>query len=99
MSREAGSMSDGNITKTQSGSFGLMVEYHYEDGTWWAESTDLPGFSAAADTLPALTAAVGNYIAEERGEGTPWYWGCTDGSWPGGTEGLLPQDHRESEEP
>jgi predicted RNase H-like HicB family nuclease len=27
---------------------------HHEQGSWWAESDDLPGFSALADNLDAL---------------------------------------------
>ena len=30
------------------------VIYHFEDGTWWAESPDVERWSAAAETLPGL---------------------------------------------
>jgi predicted RNase H-like HicB family nuclease len=30
------------------------VTYHHEDETWWAESEDVPGFSAAAEHLSEL---------------------------------------------
>lgn len=29
----------------------VHLRYHYEQGTWWAESRDLPGFSAAGATF------------------------------------------------
>jgi predicted RNase H-like HicB family nuclease len=29
----------------------VNITYHREDGTWWADSEDMPGFSAAADTF------------------------------------------------
>lgn len=28
----------------------VHIVYHYEDGTWWAESVDLPGWTAVAST-------------------------------------------------
>lgn len=30
---------------------GVHLVYHREDGTWWADSKDMPGFSAAGDTF------------------------------------------------
>jgi predicted RNase H-like HicB family nuclease len=32
----------------------ITVDYHREGSSWWAESVDLPGFSAAADTRAEL---------------------------------------------
>jgi predicted RNase H-like HicB family nuclease len=32
----------------------ITVLIHHEDGTWWAESPDVSGFSAAADTREQL---------------------------------------------
>jgi predicted RNase H-like HicB family nuclease len=32
----------------------VRVVYHDEDGTWWAESPDVAGYSAAAESLAAL---------------------------------------------
>lgn len=32
----------------------VEVIYHHEDGTWWAESPTLPGWSAAAPTFEDL---------------------------------------------
>lgn len=29
----------------------VKITYHKEDGAWWAESDDMPGFSAAGDTF------------------------------------------------
>ena len=29
----------------------IELTYHQEDGVWWVDSDDLPGFYAAADTL------------------------------------------------
>ena len=36
----------------------ITVTYHHDDMTWWAEADDAPGFSALADSLPELRAAV-----------------------------------------
>jgi predicted RNase H-like HicB family nuclease len=36
----------------------VKVTYHHEEGTWWAESDGVPGFSAAADSLDSLRALV-----------------------------------------
>ena len=36
----------------------VTVIYHHEGNSWWAESNDLPGFSAAADTREELDALV-----------------------------------------
>ena len=32
------------------GSFDMSIELHDEDGVWWAESNDLRGWSASADS-------------------------------------------------
>jgi predicted RNase H-like HicB family nuclease len=29
----------------------ITVTYHFEDGTWWAESDDVPGFFAAGQSV------------------------------------------------
>jgi len=29
----------------------VVIHYHVEDGAWWAESPDLPGWSAAGDSF------------------------------------------------
>lgn len=29
----------------------VKIVYHREDGTWWADSPDMPGFSAVSDTF------------------------------------------------
>lgn len=29
----------------------VEIVYHREDGVWWADSPDMPGFSAAGDTF------------------------------------------------
>lgn len=34
----------------------VHVTYHLEDRTWWAESADVEGFTAVAETLPELRA-------------------------------------------
>lgn len=41
----------------------IRVTYHHEDGTWWAESVDVPGFTAAADALPELRQLVREGLA------------------------------------
>lgn len=35
-------------------SINVGVTYHFEDGLWWAESDDAPGYYAGADTLEQL---------------------------------------------
>lgn len=32
----------------------VRVVYHFEDGSWWADSDDAPGYYAGADTLDQL---------------------------------------------
>ncbi|MEX1009159.1 MAG: hypothetical protein WD271_15145 [Acidimicrobiia bacterium] len=32
----------------------VHVDYHEEDGLWWADSPDVPGFSATAEELREL---------------------------------------------
>lgn len=34
------------------------VVYHHEDGTWWADSVDVPGFTVVERSLAALRTAV-----------------------------------------
>lgn len=29
----------------------IVVTYHFEDGSWWADSADIPGWSAAGGTF------------------------------------------------
>lgn len=41
----------------------ITVRYHKEAGTWWAESPNLPGFSAAADSREELRALVAEGVA------------------------------------
>lgn len=57
----------------------VTVSFHNEDGVWWAESDDLPGFSAAADTREELVSLVRDGVAFHLGhkafvivERTPW---------------------------
>lgn len=73
-----------------SGSFDHAFEYHYENGVFWAESNDFPGLTAAADTATRLTERI-QAVLDDVAPGARWYWFCSDGSWPGGTDGLLPQ--------
>ena len=40
------------------------VIYHYEDGAWWAESPDVPGWSAAGGTFAE--------VRQLAAEGIPW---------------------------
>ena len=30
------------------------VSYHHEDGMWWAESSDMPGWSGSAKTFAEI---------------------------------------------
>ena len=39
------------------------VVMHYEDGSWWADSPDLEGFTVVAPTLAALQVAVRGALA------------------------------------
>ncbi|MFI7586253.1 type II toxin-antitoxin system HicB family antitoxin [Spongisporangium articulatum] len=41
----------------------ITMQYHHEGGSWWAESDDVPGFSALADSLAALRAEVREGLA------------------------------------
>lgn len=41
----------------------IVIKYHHEDDAWWAESDDLPGYSAAAETLPLLRDRVREGVA------------------------------------
>jgi hypothetical protein len=47
------------------GSFDHQVEYH-DEGTWWAECNDFPGWSAAADSRAELDALVAEFIEWQR---------------------------------
>lgn len=48
----------------------INVDYHHEDGSWWAESDDVPGFTAAAATFAKLR--------ELTAEGIKFYLGDED---------------------
>lgn len=39
------------------------VTYHYEDGLWWADSEDAPGYYAGADTFAELRERAAEGIA------------------------------------
>jgi predicted RNase H-like HicB family nuclease len=32
----------------------VSLAVHYEEGTWWCDSSEIPGFTAAADTRNEL---------------------------------------------
>lgn len=36
----------------------IRVDYHYEEGSWWAESPDIKGWLAVADTYEELVELV-----------------------------------------
>jgi predicted RNase H-like HicB family nuclease len=36
----------------------IRVNYHYEEGSWWAESPDIKGWLAVADTWEELVKLV-----------------------------------------
>jgi predicted RNase H-like HicB family nuclease len=46
----------------------VRVNYHYEEGGWWADSPDLKGWTAIADTYEEL--------AELVEEGVPFALEC-----------------------
>ena len=41
-------------TAINAGSFDVALHFHQEAETWWADSPDLPGWTAAADTFSEL---------------------------------------------
>ncbi|MBX3194728.1 MAG: DUF1902 domain-containing protein [Microbacteriaceae bacterium] len=46
----------------------IRVTYHREDGSWWADSDEIAGFTAAAGTLAKLrelTAEAANFYLDE----------------------------------
>lgn len=43
----------------------ISMTYHHEGQTWWADSADLPGFTAAAPTLTELREEVAAGVAFE----------------------------------
>lgn len=46
----------------------VTVYYHHEPGEgWWADSPDLPGYSAAADSYES--------VRQQVTEGVPWFAG------------------------
>ena len=45
----------------------IAVVYHEEEEGWWAESDDMPGFSAAGDTLEE--------VREQVHSGVPYFCG------------------------
>ena len=45
----------------------VVVRYHWEPEGWWADSPDVPGFSAAADTFEAVREMAVSGIREYRG--------------------------------
>lgn len=47
------------------------IVLHYEDGSWWAESPDLDGFTVVAPTLRELQVAVREAAAFHLESGEP----------------------------
>lgn len=43
----------------------ITLVIHKDESTWWADSPDLPGFSAAADSLDALRIEASEGVAFE----------------------------------
>lgn len=41
----------------------INVTYHREAGTWWAESADVPGYTAVADSMASLRPLVADGLA------------------------------------
>lgn len=50
----------------------VTVLYHCEDGVWWAESSDLPGWSAAGDDFDAVREQVYGGVLEFAGPSIIW---------------------------
>ncbi len=46
----------------------VTVVYHFEDGSWWAESDEVPGFVAGADTFEEARARVREGLEFDLGE-------------------------------
>lgn len=42
----------------------INVTYHAEAGTWWAESPELPGFTAMAEDFAGIRELVSDAVAE-----------------------------------
>jgi predicted RNase H-like HicB family nuclease len=46
----------------------LTVVYHQEDGSWWAESSDVPGFSAVGSTFEEVSQLVRETLEDVVGQ-------------------------------
>jgi predicted RNase H-like HicB family nuclease len=46
----------------------VRLLFHEDEGSWWADSPDLPGFMAAADTFEEVRAMAGEGAAFFAGE-------------------------------
>lgn len=55
---------------TDESSDDVRVTFHREDNLWWADSEDIPGWSASGHTLRVLCARVGEAL-ELRADG--WF--------------------------
>ncbi|KDA04523.1 hypothetical protein DC31_06500 [Microbacterium sp. CH12i] len=42
----------------------VEVTYHHEEGTWWAESDQMPGFSAWGKVLSSVQASVAEEFSD-----------------------------------
>ena len=47
----------------------LRIQYHEDAGSWWADSVDVPGFTAVAESLPELRPlariGVGHFLGKQ----------------------------------
>jgi hypothetical protein len=48
----------------------VIVRYHYEDGSWWADSQDLPSLFAGGDSLEEARELVRQVVDDELGADT-----------------------------
>jgi len=48
----------------------VTMFFHFEQATWWVESPDVPGFTAAADTIEGVRELIAAALDSEVGAGT-----------------------------
>lgn len=46
----------------------MQITYHHEDGSWWAESHDLPGLFAGGDSLEEAKELARQVVSDELGD-------------------------------
>lgn len=67
----------------------IDVVYHREDGSWWAESDEMPGFSALAIELAQVRTAVRSEAEHRFGDGVVLVEADESGALIAGATGWL----------